>query len=113
MNNGTAGDKKELSEEETIADALAGSSQVTCLGNRREKSKVALATTGIAGSGLASGSAGATQQQRQTAFCTQQPHSGSAAGVRDLESVWADAIICSQITVRLRIKAAARFMVSI
>jgi hypothetical protein len=104
---------KELSEEETTAGALAGSSQATCLGNRREKSKVALATAGMAGSGLASGSAGATQQQRQTSFCTQQSHFGSTPEACAPESVWADAIIWSQITVRLRIKAAARFMVSI
>src|SRR6186713_3183939 len=74
------------------------------------KSRVVLVTTGVAGSGLESGATGATQQQRQTSFWAQQPHSGFAASG---ESVWADAITWSQITVRLRMMAAARFMVSI
>jgi hypothetical protein len=72
---------------------------------------VVLVTTGATGSGFASGAAGSTQQQRQTSFGAQHVHAGSVEVVRAVESVWADAITWNQITVRLRMKATALFMI--
>lgn len=100
-----------MSEEETIAGAVSGSNHTTNLGSTAVKSMLALVTTGVAGSGFASRAADSTQQQRQTSFGAQHVHAGSVEVARAVESVWADAITWSQITVRLRMKAAALFMV--
>lgn len=111
VKSGTARGEAERSVEETIPGAVAGKVHAIALARRAVKSIGALAETGVTGSGTASGVAGATQQQRQASFGAQQLHTGSVEVVRAVESVWADAITWSQITVRLRMKATARFMV--
>jgi hypothetical protein len=107
--NGTADDKASaLSEEETIPGAGAGKVHAITLARTAVKSIAALPTAGVAGSGGAVGDDSVTQQQEFLA--TQQGQAGSGAGA---ESVWAAAITCSQIIVRLRRKAVTRFMVLI
>lgn len=91
-----------------MAGAVLGSVHATTLARTALKSMEALAETGAAGAGMGSGAASATQQQ--VGLAVQQPQ-GWAVGAG--ESVWADAITCSQTMVRLRKKAAARFMVLI
>lgn len=53
------------------------------------KSRDALVKAGAVGSGIASGAAGATQQQRQISCLAQQPHADATVVV---ESTWAAAI---------------------
>ena len=61
-NNGTARDEAARSVEETIAGAVAGSVHAISLGITATKSIDALAATGVAGMGTASGADGETQQ---------------------------------------------------
>jgi hypothetical protein len=61
-NNGTARGEAELSVEEIIAGAFAGSVHTTSLGMTATKSIDALAATGVTGRGTASGADGEKQQ---------------------------------------------------
>lgn len=77
----------ELSEEETIAGAVAGKVHAMALVSTAVKSSGALVETGVVATGVVTGGAVSTQQQ--VFWPEQHAHCGAAA---EVESVWADAI---------------------